>query len=77
MSLKEKLEEKLKGKKTRLICGWCTDEFYADTQRGKTGEFNVIVHCGHILPASKKESTGNIVGRKHIHIPYKDGDIAG
>ena len=71
------IREKFKGKGTRLICGWCRKEFYADTEKGKSGAFPVIVHCGHILPASKKESTGNIVGRKHIHIPYKDGDIAG
>ena len=70
--------KRFEGKGTRLICGWCRKEFYADTRKGKNDEaFPPIVHCGHILPASKKESTGNLVGRKHIHIPYKNGDIAG
>ena len=61
---------------TRLICGWCGKEFHAKTRQATHG-FPVIIHCGHILPASKKESTGKIVGRKHIHIEYKDGDVAG
>jgi len=33
--------------------------------------------CGErLLPSLKKELTGNLVGRKHIHRDYKNGDIA-
>lgn len=72
------IKEKFFGKPTRLICGWCGKEFYANTKKGKKDiAFPVIIHCGHILPASKIEYTGNIVGRKHYHTPYKNGDIAG
>ena len=64
---------------TILKYGWCRKEFEKDTGRDKHGEFPVIVcpHCAQTLPGSRKESAGNVVGRKHIHIPYKDGDIAG
>ncbi len=75
MDIKEKI---LKLKGTRLICGWCRKEFYTDTKRNKeTGTFIPIVHCGRILPASKIEFTGNVVGVKHHHTEYKDGDVAG
>lgn len=69
------IKEKYKGR-TRLICGWCRKEFYAYTKKGNLA-FPVIIHCGHILPASKKVSTGNLVGKKHWHREYKNGDIAG
>lgn len=70
------IKEKFITKGTRLICGWCKKEFYAHTEKGDHG-FPVIVHCGRILPGSKKESTGNLTGRKHTHTAYKNGDIAG
>lgn len=70
------IREKLKGRGTQLICGWCREVFYADTEK-TTGGFIPIIHCGHILPGSKKEPTGNIVGRKHFHTAYKNGDVAG
>ena len=62
---------------TRLICGWCKKEFSQDTSKGEYG-FPVLTysHCCRRLPSSKKEDTGSMVGRKHIHIPYKNGDIA-
>ncbi len=62
---------------TQITCGWCRREFIADTSKYKDHGFPVLVcrHCGRLLPASKKISTGNVVGQKHIHIPYKDGDI--
>lgn len=62
---------------TRIICGWCREEFEADTSAYKTYGFPTIIcpGCGRLLPASKKEFTGNVVGLKHIHTPYKDGDV--
>ena len=70
------IREKFKGRGTRLICGWCREEFYADTEKNAWG-FTPVTHCGHILPGSKKEFTGNFVGVKHFHTAYKNGDVAG
>ncbi len=61
---------------TMLICGKCKEEFRCITKGRKHG-YGMITcpHCGKIYACSKKEYTGNLVGRKHIHIQYKDGDI--
>ena len=61
-----------------ITCGWCKKKFYRDTSTNKDGKYPILTcpHCARILPASKKVSTGNIVGRKHIHLDYMEGDIA-
>lgn len=61
-----------------IICGWCRGSFYRDVSRNKDGKHYLITcpHCARLLPASKKVSTGNFVGRKHIHEDYRNGDIA-
>ena len=69
---------------TRLICGWCRKEFHAKITRAKAGGTKdasersklFCPHCWRNLPSSKIESTGNVVGRKHFHKDYKDGDVA-
>ena len=63
---------------TYIICGWCDKGFYKNVTKNKDREYSVLTcpHCVRILPASKKVSTGNIVGRTHIHEDYKDGDKA-
>lgn len=61
-----------------LKCGWCHKEFDANVNTNKNGEYPLLTcyNCGRLLPASKKVSTGNLVGRKHIHKSYKLGDTA-
>lgn len=63
-------------------CPWCKEEFSRDVEfhpgkptkesiRGKKGSFSNQVmcpQCGNFIPTWKKELTGEIVGRKHIHI---------
>ena len=60
-----------------LICGWCSKTFYATISKGKSGEREILScpHCARRLPSSKKESTGDLSGRKHIHTEWKSGDI--
>lgn len=62
---------------TKIICGWCGEEFKENILKNKDGERNVLIcpNCNRLLPSSKKESTKNLVGRKHIHVEYKDGDV--
>ena len=62
----------------KIICGWCRKEFTANITKDKEGDRNFLTcsNCGRLLPSSKKESTESLVGRKHIHIEYKDGDVA-
>ena len=60
---------------TKLICGWCKKEFEVTISKDKWDERNIVCHCGRILPSSKKESTGNLVGRQHIHVEFKEGDV--
>jgi len=69
---------------TKLYCGWCGNGFEARITRSKASGTKSSAdrsklfcpHCRKLLPSSKKESTGNIIGRKHIHTDYKDGDVA-
>ena len=61
---------------TKLICGWCDKDFQFDTEKGEHGYKKVFCpNCGRAFPGSKKESTGNLVGRKHVHTHYKSGDV--
>ena len=61
---------------TKLICGYCDKEFEFDTTGGRHGYKQVrCPTCGRTFPGSKKEMTENVVGKKHIHTPYKNGDV--
>ena len=64
-------------KQKTLICGWCDETFYATINKSKSGEREILScpHCARILPSSKKESTGNLSGRKHIHTEWRNGDV--
>lgn len=67
-----------------LICGWCDREFQAKITTARAGgrkdasERSKLFcpHCKKALPSSRKEFTGNVVGRKHTHTDYRDGDRA-
>jgi hypothetical protein len=61
----------------KLICGWCRKTFEKELIKAKTGERVPLVcpNCARTLPGSKKEPTENLVGRKHIHRDWKEGDI--
>jgi len=58
-------------------CGWCSEEFDANVKKAKTGERVPLKcpHCTRIVSSSIKESTGKIVGRKHVHRDLKAGDV--
>jgi hypothetical protein len=60
----------------KLICGWCGLEFEINIFKDKFGERNIVVcpNCNATLPSSRKELTGQVVGRKHIHTDWKAGD---
>lgn len=65
-----------------VICGWCRKEFDAIVTHSKhSGKGNSgrsilqCLNCGRVVNSSIKESTGNIVGRKHIHRELKYGDV--
>lgn len=62
---------------TKLICGWCNKGFEAIISIDKHNDRNLLncPHCGRLLPSSKRESTGELSGRKHFHREWKDGDI--
>ncbi len=62
---------------TLLICGWCKNEFKTKIFKNEDEERTLLQcpHCGRLLPSSKKILTGNLVGAKHIHIEWKDGDV--
>ena len=63
---------------TKLFCGYCNKDFEADTKEDRHGFKEVrCPHCGRTFPGSKIESTGDLAGKKHIHIPYKSGDVVG
>ena len=53
---------------------WCGYEFeamaYYEGAAKKSAGSNQIIcpNCGRIIPTWEKELTGNVVGRKHIHI---------
>lgn len=61
-----------------LICGWCRKEFNIKI-KGKDGERGIVVcpNCVRLLPSSRRTSTGEFVGAKHMHEEWKDGDVVG
>lgn len=64
--------------KVKVICGWCRKEFETDNTRNpKTESYGTKIcpHCGREVNASRKELTGNLVGRKRFKFPLKDGDV--
>ena len=68
---------------TSLICGWCKESFEAtiDNCPKANNEVNqgrnilICTKCGQRLPSSNKILTGELVGRKHRHKEWKNGDI--
>ncbi len=63
---------------TNLTCGWCYEGFDATLGVGeKTRERHLLIcpYCARLLPCSKKVSTGDLVGQKHFHTEWKNGDI--
>lgn len=62
----------------KVICGWCRKEFETDNAKNpRTGSYGTKIcpHCGREVSSSKKEMTGNLVGKKHVHFPLKQGDV--
>ena len=58
-----------------IICGWCSERITIDGTMGKYGYGQTVCpKCGRLIPSSKKDFTGNTLGRKHIHMAYRDGD---
>lgn len=64
-------------------CKWCGHQFKAKANYSASGISEVTgkakkksnlssqikcTKCGNFIPTWKKEETGNIIGRKHIHI---------
>lgn len=55
-------------------CGWCGFEFKkevvysGESKKGAYSSSVICPDCGRTIPTWKREETGNIVGRKHIHI---------
>jgi len=73
MTLKEKITQKI-----YVICGWCKNPLEANITKDKNDNARSILicpGCSRTLPSSRRESTHNIVGRKHIHRDWKSGDI--
>ena len=59
-----------------VVCGWCRESFETNKTKGEYGYGKLrCPHCGRIVNSSKKESTGKIVGRQHIHRDLRDNDI--
>jgi len=62
----------------KVFCGWCKKGFVTDNTRNpKTESYGTKIcpNCGRGVRSSKIELTDNVVGRKHIHLPLKQGDI--
>lgn len=61
-----------------IKCGWCHKEFDANVYVDKRGDRIILKcpHCSRTLPSSKKVSTGQVVGKKHYHDEYVNGDTA-
>jgi len=66
-----------KPKPKRCICGICRNEIIILVTFANSGERNPLICpiCYSTLPSSKKELLDNVVGAKHIHTEWKDGDI--
>jgi transcription elongation factor Elf1 len=63
--------------KPTFICGWCRNSFKEKITKDKYDDRSLLIcpNCGHLLPSSRKESTGKLESRKHIHIEWKNGDV--
>ena len=58
-----------------VICCWCLERITINNTSGTNGYGQTTCsECGRLIPSSKKEFTGNTLGRKHIHMAYRDGD---
>jgi uncharacterized CHY-type Zn-finger protein len=70
-------EEIIAKKRTAIVkCGWCRKDFETNVTIRKRGyEVKVCPYCARTVNSSRKEPTGSLVGRKHIHSDLKDGDI--
>ena len=57
----------------KFECCWCNHKFEKmivynpSSKKGCVASTVVCPGCGHTIPASDKQLTGNLVGRKHIH----------
>lgn len=63
----------------QIKCGWCGEEFDVNVTIGRISGCRSLVKCPkccNLLPSSRKIPTGNVVGRKHIHWEYEEGDTA-
>lgn len=62
----------------KVQCGWCMEFFKLDNSRNPRVDSygtKVCTNCGRVVPSSKKEPTGNVIGRKHFHSAWKTGDV--
>jgi len=54
-------------------CGWCQYEFskevvYSGENKKNSYSSTVVCpKCARVIPTWRREETGNVVGRKHIH----------
>ncbi len=61
----------------KVKCPWCLELTEIDSSKGPYGYGSSFCSkCGRSIPSSKKESTGNVIGKKHIHRSYKRGETA-
>jgi len=61
-----------------VICGWCKKRFVTDNARNprtKSYGTKICPHCGKGVRSSRIEPTDNVVGKKHVHFPLKQGDV--
>ena len=64
--------------KKRIIkdykCGWCQHEFKqevvysGESKKGAYSSTVVCPKCATTIPTWKREETGNVVGKKHVHL---------
>lgn len=60
---------KSKYSKKEFVCPWCGKIFDQQVRyEPLVGSSQVKCFCGNFIPTSKKQFTGNVVGRKHIHL---------
>jgi len=66
----------MEGKENRLVkmkykCGWCKCEFTSHVFYDPDSKISSQVRCPrclNLIPTWKREETGEVVGKKHIHI---------
>ena len=61
-----------------VTCGWCNNQF--DTPNDRISKVEAYLprhcpHCGRTVQASRKEFTGNVIGKKRFKLPSRVGDI--